>query len=292
MPGTVRDKDLPPRGKFLTGNTRDGGASPTLRGLHRAVDVLEALASEPMRPSELCRHLGLPWTSVHRLVSQLVAQRFVEKEPDSGRYRVGQACWLVGSAYTVHHPVLDVGRPSVELLAANVDAVAQLCERADRLALTLLSVHRSDSESILKTTYGYHFPLHCGSKGQVLLAYSDAQFIEDYVREPLEQLTPETITDPGHLLEVLARIRELGFARTEADVQTFTGSLAAPVFGRDGQVLASVCLIARRSKLADNDTVDLMTERLLGVTRSISAALGWRPGADQSPRQPDRQSHR
>lgn len=290
MPGTEQGRGGSASRTVLSHDAGDGEVSPTLRGLQRAVDVLEALAYEPMRPSELCRRLDLPWTSVYRLVSQLVAQRFVEKEPDSGRYRVGQACWLVGSAYTVHHPVLDVGRPSVELLASNVDAVAQLCEQADRLALTLLSVHRSDSESILKTTYGYHFPLHCGSKGQVLLAYADPEFVETYVRGPLEQLTPETITDPRRLLEVLARIRDQGFARTEADVQTFTGSIAAPVFGRDGTVLASVCLIARRSKLADHNMVEFMTEQLLGVTRSISAGLGWRPGADQMPRPAGRPS--
>jgi DNA-binding IclR family transcriptional regulator len=253
----------------------------TLRGLNRALDVLQALAQTPMRPVELCKHLGLPWTSVHRLIAQLVAQRFVEKEPDSGRYRIGQASWLVGGAYTVHHPVLDVARPSLELLASNVDAVVQLCERADRLALTLLSVHRSDSESILKTTYGYHFPLHCGSKGQVLLAFSDKDFIDWYLTKPLEQLTHETITDPGRLREILAEIREKGYARTEADVQLFTGSLAAPVFGRDGRAAASICVIMRRSVLANEGATTSAVERILGVARSISAALSWRPGADQ-----------
>ncbi|MGH8989618.1 MAG: IclR family transcriptional regulator [Acidimicrobiales bacterium] len=253
---------------------------PVLRGLQRGIAVVEALANEPMRLSELCRHLGIPWASVNRLISQLQAQQFVEREPDSGRYRVGQACWLIGSAYTAQHPILDVARANVELLSSNVDAVVQLCERADRFALTLLSVHRWDSESILKTTYGYHFPLHCGSKGQVLLAYSEPDFIDAYLARPLEQLTSETIIDPDVLLQVLYTIRKQGFARTEGDVQTFTGSLAAPVFGRDRKVVASVCLICRRSALVDCKEVDAMTEQLLGVARSISAGLGWRPGDD------------
>lgn len=265
------------------GEPVDGGSGDApLRGVQRAVELLEALAIEQMRPSELCKHLGLPWTSVHRLISQLAAQGFVEKETDSGRYRVGQACWLVGSTYTVHHPVLDAGRPGVEQLAANVDAVVQLCERAGRLALTLLSVHRYESESILKTTYGYHFPLHCGSKGQVLLAYSEPEFIEAYLKGPLEQLTSETVTEPPRIQEILAQIREQGYARTEGDVQLFTGSLAAPVFRRDGRVVASVCMITQRSALASADTVAAMTDQLLSTARSISTGLGWRPGADQA----------
>lgn len=263
--------------------TRPSPASPstTLRGLSRAVELLEALTRSPMRPTELCKELGLPWTSVHRLIGQLAAQNFVTKEPDSGRYRIGQACWLVGSAYTVNHPVLDVARPSLELLSAGIDAVLQLCERANRLALTLLSVHGSGVESIFKTTYGYQFPLHCGSKGQVLLAFSGQEFIDWYLAQPLERLTPDTITDPGRLRDVLADIRDRGFSRTEGDVQAFTGSLAVPVFGRDGRVAASVTAIMRRTALADDDAVSRRLEQLLSVGRGISAGLGWRPGADQ-----------
>ena len=46
--------------------------------------------------------------------------------------------------------------------------------RADRqLAVAIYSAQRL-AEDITKAHYGYHFPLHCGSKGQVLLAYEDA----------------------------------------------------------------------------------------------------------------------
>ena len=248
------------------------------RGLSRALHTLEALAEEPMRPIDLCDRLGLPWTTMHRLLAQLTAQGFVEKEADSGRYRIGQASWLIGSAYAVNHRVLDAARPHLELLAGDVNAVVQLCERAGRLALTLFSHHRSDAENIMKTTYGYQFPLHCGAKGQVLLAYAQPEFIDAYLTGPLEQLTPATITEPGRLRDVLATIREQGFALTERDVQLFTGSVAAPIFDRDGRVPASICLIMRASSLADEAATAAATEELLAVARTISASLGWRPG--------------
>ncbi len=253
------------------------------RGLSRALNALEAVAEQPMRPIQLCDRLGLPWTTVHRLLAQLAAQGFVEKEPDSGRYRVGQASWLVGSAYTVNHRVLDASRPHLELLAGDVDAVVQLCERAGGLALTLFSHHRSEAENIMKTTYGYQFPLHCGAKGQVLLAHAPLEFIEAYLARPLESLTPATVTEPARLRGALARIRQQGYARTESDVQMFTGSIAAPLFDRDGYVPASVCLIMRASEMADEVAMAGVTEDLLAVARTISAALGWRPGAEQGP---------
>jgi IclR family KDG regulon transcriptional repressor len=254
----------------------------TIRVLGRAMDLLEALARRPMRPSELCRYLGLPWTSVHRLITHLAAQRFVDKEPDSGRYRVGQACWLVGSAYTVNHPVLEVARPVLELLSTSIDCVLQLSERAGRLALTLFSVHNSKCESVPKTAYGYHLPLHCSSKGQILLAYASSEFIDWYLSQHLEQLTTETLTDPAILREVLHRIREDGYARTEGGVLPFSGSIAVPVFGADAGVTASISATMLRSALADKRTATYIAEQLHNASLSVSTALGWRPVAAEA----------
>ena len=272
--------------------TRTCGAASTarseqgtaFRGLSRALNALEALAEQPMRPIELCECLGLPWTTVHRLLAQLTVQGFVEKEADTGRYRIGQASWLVGGAYTVNHRVLDTARPHLEILAGGVNAVVQLCERAGGVALTLFSHHRSEAENIMKATYGYQFPLHCGAKGQVLLAYAPPDFVEGYLAGPLPQLTSATETDPSRLRKVIAGIREHGYARTERDVQPFTGSLAAPLFDRDGNVPASICLIMRASQLADKAGTETATEELLAVARTISAGLGWRPGVEQQRR--------
>ncbi len=229
-----------------------------------------------MRPSELCEHLGLPWTSVHRLVSELASQGFLEKDLESGKYRIGQTCWLVGSAYTVHHPIIELARPSLELLSLDVDGVIQLSEKAGRLALTLLSVHNPKRRNIAKSTYGYHFPLHCSSKGQVLLAYSEPAFLDWYLTQPLEQLTRETICDPAELLKVLAGIRERGYSRSEGGVLASSGALAVPVFGSPNQrVVASVSATMHRSALQDDEKVRTVAEQLRDTAERISAATGW-----------------
>lgn len=256
---------------------RDTTKEPTLRAVARGVDLLEALSEQPMRPSELCRRLELPWTSIYRLVQQLADKQFIEREQNTGRYHIGQACWLVGSAYTINHPVLDVARPGLELLASRIDAVLQLCERAGRYALTLLSVHNSQNESVPKTYYGYHFPLHCGSKGQVLLAFADPEFVEEYLSGELESLTSETVTDSVMLRGMLAEIQEQGYAHTEGGVLPMSGSISVPVFGKDRQIVASICATARREDFADDALRADTIEQLRALAYSVSAAMGWRP---------------
>jgi len=131
---------------------------------------------------------------------------------------------------------------------------------------------------ITKTTYGYHFPLHCGSKGQVLLAFAEPGNIERYLAGPLEALTNETITDADVLRVRLAEIRAQGYALTEGDVQRFTGSVSAPVFERNGRIIATVCLIARRTAFRDKRQSAAIVETTLETAHAASIALGWRPG--------------
>jgi DNA-binding IclR family transcriptional regulator len=120
--------------------------------------------------------------------------------------------------------------------------------------------------------------LHTGSKGQVLLAYSGEKFIDDYLDGKLEQLTPNSVTDPDILREKLAQIREQQYSITIADVQMFTGSMAAPIFDRDGKANSCVCFVTKKSVIEDEKRRTRLVELLQETAQSISMALGWRPG--------------
>lgn len=259
----------------------NAGEVPTyrnLRQLSRALSVLETIALRPMRPAEVAQRLGLPWTTVYRTISQLSTQGFLHRDQNSGHYTIGPRMWFIGTSYLTNHRVLHAAQPHLETLANSIDATVQLCERSGRLAVALFSHHRTQSEIITKTTYGYHFPLHCGAKAQVLLAYEDPEFTDWFLSQPLERLTADTITDAEELRDRLALIRKQGYAVTRGDVQEFTGSVAAPVLDGDGRIRASICIILRRSRLNDPDETDRLIELVLSTAKTISFSLGWRPG--------------
>ena len=261
-----------------------------LKGVHRALAVLEHLAVRSSRPIEIAEVLGVPWATLHRTLSQLEDGGFIKRDIDSNRYSIGPRMWFIGTAYPAQHPVLTVAKPYIDALNESPDLpemIVQLVERMDRLAVTLYShsisdkiaPSRSNDSFNRKTvgTYSYHFPLHCGSKGQVLLAYSDQDFIDGYLGCDLEKITPETITDAGALRKIISNIRKIGYAKTAGDVQSFTGSIGAPVFDSNGSVISSVTLIVLRTALRNQEIEEKLIERLLQTTHSISLALGWRP---------------
>ena len=251
---------------------------PTLKGVHRSLQVLEYLALNPGRATDVAEGLRVSWATLHRTLSELERGGFIARDPDTNRYSIGARMWFIGTSYLAEHKVLEAARPYLDAAAEGGDFTVQLVERSGRLAVTLYS-YQTAGEVITKSTYGYHFPLHCGSKGQVLLAYSADEDLENFLNEPLEVLTPETITQPEKLKKLIKDIRAQGYARTVGDVQQFTGSISAPVFDRSHAVVSAVCFIARRTVFRDETKVDFMLETLLRTTQSVSLALGWRPGA-------------
>ncbi|MEZ5100124.1 MAG: IclR family transcriptional regulator [Thermoleophilia bacterium] len=245
-----------------------------LQGIARALAILETLAEQPLRAKELADALDLKWTTAYRALTHLRETGYVRKDEATGLYAVGSRLYSLGTSYVAHHPMVPVARPILRAAADEAHATAQLVER-DRHRSIVLAVAEPASETIPRATAGHHFPLHCGSKGHLLLACADEATIDEYLARPLEQLTRHTVVDPTALRALLDEIRAQGYAVTRRDVQLSTGSLAAPVHDGSGAVVACVCLITSASQLDERE--ETLLEVVLDAARSISTALGWRP---------------
>jgi DNA-binding IclR family transcriptional regulator len=222
------------------------------------------------------QEMGLPWATVHRIITQLTKADFLRRDPETKRYEIGPALWFAGATYMANHRVLRAAAPYLQKPEQIEGIAVQLAERVRDQAVAIYSAqpHATD---IAKAQYGFHFPLHCGSKCRVLLAFETPDFIEQYLRRPLERLTELTITDPEVLRKDLAEIRQRGYSITIADVQPFTGSMAAPIRDVSGRVIASLCFISRKTLLQNERRRDELLEHLLHAAHLASMDLGWRP---------------
>ncbi len=248
-----------------------------LKGMDRSFAVLDFIAGQPSRVVDVTKVLGLPWATVHRTMTQLEKAQFLRKDAETNRYEIGPKLWHIGSAYLSNHRVLNAALSYLSQ-SQDIEGIAvQICERIGNQAVAIYSAQRL-AEDITKAHFGFHFPLHCGSKGQVLLAFETPEFIQSYMARPLERLTNETVTDPAQLKLLLEDIRKKGIAQTVGDVQPFTGSIAAPIRDAAGRVVASLCFVFRKSLLKNTKRMDELRDRLTHTAHSISFDLGWRPG--------------
>ncbi len=254
---------------------KNGNGVEDLRGMSRSLAIIEHLAVRPGRVVDVTHEMGLPWATVHRIITHLTKANFLRRDPETKRYEIGPALWFAGATYMANHRVLRAALPYLHK-AEQIEGIAvQLAERVRHQAVAIYSAQPYATD-IAKAQYGFHFPLHCGSKGRVLLAFEEPEFVKQYLRRPLEKLTELTITDPNELREELQNIRQKGYSVTIADVQPFTGSIAAPIRDASGSVVASLCFIARKTLLQNNRRRDELLEHLLHAAHLASMDLGWR----------------
>lgn len=116
------------------------------------------------------------------------------------------------------------------------------------------------------TRVGGRFALHATGVGLVLLAHAPLPVQEAVLAGPLQRYSTKTINDPNELRGKLAAIRHGGFAISDGQVTTDAVSIAAPIHGDDGEVVASLSLVLRVAEQAP------MT--LVPVVRSAARAIG------------------
>jgi len=254
----------------------DARSTEAKQGLERSFAVLDLIAARPCRVVDVMRDMSLPWATAHRTVKKLEKAQFLMLNPETSHYEIGPRMWHLGSAYLANNKML---KAAISYLAKDRDIRGVDVQVVERIGSYSVVIHaeKRQVQEISKAQYGYHIPLHAGSKGLVLLAYEPNAFIDAYCAQPLEQLTPSTITDAAALRARLGEVRSEGFAQTEGDVQNFTGSISAPVFGAKGAVVGCICFVYLKKVARDQPLMDELKEALLMMTHALSIELGWHP---------------
>jgi DNA-binding IclR family transcriptional regulator len=187
--------------------------SPKRGGLQliaRAADVLRALESAPdgLTLSELSVAVGLPKSTVHRIVAALESEDFVGAGA-RGRLRLGRGLAQLGAAAR--------GALRQELRPILVRAAQELEETVDlsildgseaRFIDQIPSTHRLRAVSAV----GVSFPLHSTANGKALLAALPAEHAAAILPPRLSRDTTNTITSRRDLWAELERVRAEGIA--------------------------------------------------------------------------------
>jgi DNA-binding IclR family transcriptional regulator len=247
-----------------------------VKSLSRSTLILRTLADRPMRPIDLSRELDTPWATIYRTVRVLTDEGMLQRDPDTGEYSVGPTMWALATTYVRDHPVLGVGLGHLEQALQHVDGLLKVTERCGSEAITLFAEQNPQRPAIRRIREQYRLPLHVVSFGQVLLAYEDQEFIDDYLKQPLKRVSERTITDPQRLRDLVAQIRERGYAESRAELQGDNGSIAVPVLRKDGKVVAALAGVVPLHHFEDEQAHERLRRLLQDCAVTISESLGWR----------------
>jgi IclR family pca regulon transcriptional regulator len=95
-------------------------------------------------------------------------------------------------------------------------------------------------------------------------------------RIELAPLGPNTLTDRTALTAELERVREEGIAVNNEELAFGLRSIAAPVRGQSGNVVAAINLAVHRSWVSIEDLVTRLSPPLRHTAEAISHRIGYR----------------
>ncbi|RAN69462.1 hypothetical protein B5P43_35705 [Bacillus sp. SRB_336] len=230
----------------------------------RAFAVLNTFSTEHRRQSlsAIARRSGLPLTTAHRLVRDLEQEAALVRGAD-GDYEIGRRIWALGTLASVHAELRELALPYMgDVYGLGNDAV-QLAVVDGLRCLIVDRIAGSRTMKVLSKP-GSRLPLHATGVGKVLLAYGN-QELNDAVFASLDRFTDSTVTDSVMLNRQLSEIRAHGFAITYAELTEGATSIAVPVRGTGGAVIAALGVIL------PSDSME--PRRMVPVLQVTAAAL-------------------
>jgi IclR family pca regulon transcriptional regulator len=219
-----------------------------VQSLERGLAVIRAFdADHPqLTLSEVARATGLTRAAARRFLLTLVELGYVRT--DGRLFALRPRVLELGYAYLSSLSLPEVALPHLEALVAQVHESSSLSVLDGE---DVVYVARVPTKRIMTVTInvGTRFPAYATSMGRVLLAAQPEDWFEEYLATAeLRPLTRRTTTDPGRLRAVVSRARTQGFALVDQELEEGLRSLAVPVHGEDGRVVAAMNVSAHASK--------------------------------------------
>ncbi|MEU6266197.1 IclR family transcriptional regulator [Saccharopolyspora shandongensis] len=235
-------------------------ASANAHLIGRVGSILRALSAvneAGAATSDLARATDLPRPTVHRLLSSLADEGFVDRDRRTGRWFLGPELYLLGQTAGTRYDVTHHARASVHRLAAKTGESAFFSALRGDETVCLL---REDGDFPIRSFVlyeGARFPLGVVSAGLVILSFFDDAEIDAYLeRTNLTDRWGETHS-PEAVRARIARTRRDGYAVNPGLVVEGSWGMAAAVFDRAGRPAWALTLTGIETRFRPERQSDL-----------------------------------
>jgi IclR family transcriptional regulator, acetate operon repressor len=216
----------------------------------RALGLLGAVSAPPQGRTltEIASELSLPMPTTHRLLKELLDERWVRKD-DRGAFYPGPNLLQLASDVASQADLVDIVEPHLAALGTEFDETAFVATMIGGRAVCVATVPSTRALHV-SVPIGRDLPLHASAAARVLLAFRS----DDEVRGLLEGHSYQRFTDdtPGTLQDVqghLATIREQGYDICENELDVNVWAVSAPITSGEHAVAASLTVATPRERV-------------------------------------------
>jgi DNA-binding IclR family transcriptional regulator len=244
--------------------------------LDKALQILELLIDQgrDLSITEICLKLGMVKGTVHRVLSTLVARKFIQQNGKTKMYGLGVRTLEIG---------IDSKRERV-LRIAMAPFMMDLYERCGETINAAVweyngirYIYRLESEALLRisTAAGARFAGYCAATGKVLLSYFSNEDIRQIysLSNSLKKYTRNTITSIDELIREIEQVRIKKVAIDDEEALVGVYCVAAPILNSKSECVAAISISAPKER-ATAKTRDTLIQLVSETAAKISGSLG------------------
>ncbi len=256
-----------------SGAQERGPRSTPILVLRKVSDILDCFSVESPDPTlqQIARTTGLPASTCQRLVQNMVHEGFLDRDGD--RYRIGLRLVQWAAPGTLGLDVVRLVRPVLQELRDATGETACLYMR-DGAFRTVVAVAETRHVVMRPFVVGQVMPIHAGAPGKIFLTF-DPGAREALQGTDLTRFTPSTPVSWAQLDEQAELARKQGFSAAFGERNSDVGSISAPVFRYDGELVAALGLGFPVQRVSSDD-VPRLGPVVAAAGEAASAALGYR----------------
>jgi IclR family pca regulon transcriptional regulator len=222
------------------------------------------------RVTDIAAVAGLPMPTVYRVVMTLTAEGYLEHLPN-GDYRPGVRTLTLGTAALRSLDLVSLATPKLQRLGETTGETVNLAVLTGDQILYLVRLRNSDLVTA-NIQVGSTLPAVHTSIGKLLLADLDDADLRDRITKASfpGQTGPNAKVSLAELRTELTQIREQGWAVQDEELAHGLRSVAGPITGPDGRVVAGVNIAVQARDWSRQRIVRELRPMVLAACAAIS----------------------
>lgn len=221
-----------------------------MTSLARGLAVVQAFSDsrKPQTIANISQKTGIPRAAVRRCLHTLRELGYVDAELNN--FSLRPKVLTLGYSYLSSTPLTVSAQPYLNSISRTLNESSSLAVLDDGEVLYVARAATSRVMSVALNT-GSRLPAYCTSLGRVMLAHLPPAELEGYLANTrLRAMTKNTVVSQKGLREILAGVREDGYAVNDEELELGLRSIAVPVRGASGTVLAALNVGAQAARVS------------------------------------------
>jgi DNA-binding IclR family transcriptional regulator len=254
-----------------------------MKTINKALDILEIFLTQKREMSlkELAQAASLNAATAHRIVNVLSNRGYLIQKSKRGKYCLGVKSLGLGNRELEIEAMRNTALSFLKELNKATEEAVNLAVLDTNKVLTIEHVMTNQNYRLqMLTPPGTKNPLHCTGLGKALLSGMNESEIKALFKgKRLYRYTENTITDVNVLRKELQKIKKLGIAEDNEEIELGASCVAAPIKNYTGKTIASISISAPSVRLV-GDKLKKVKSSIKSCASKISKAFGYKDDKD------------